>query len=66
MNTLIKTFGKKPLTRANNIIGGSLRVATFATQGHFYDILQLDEMRSDLRESVEQFADAEVKPLRES
>jgi len=38
----------------------------FATQSHFYDILQLDEMRSDLRESIEKFADDEVKPLRES
>jgi len=38
----------------------------FATQSHFYDILQLDETRSDLREMVESFADEEVKPLRES
>lgn len=43
-----------------------MRTAGFATQSHFYDILQLDEMRSDLRESIESFADAEVKPLRES
>ena len=38
----------------------------FATQSHFYDILQLDETRADLREMVEGFADEEVKPLRES
>jgi len=37
----------------------------FATQGHFYDILQLDEMRADLRESVEKFADEECKPIAE-
>jgi len=44
----------------------SLRSASFATQSHFYDILQLDEMRTDLREAFEKFADEEVKPLRES
>ena len=41
-------------------------MAAFASKSHFYDILQLDEMRSDLRESIEKFADEEVKPLRES
>ena len=40
-------------------------MATFATQAHFYDILQLDEQRAALREEFERFADAEVKPLRE-
>ena len=44
----------------------SAKTAGFATQSHFYDILQLDEMRTDLRESIEKFADEEVKPLRES
>ena len=48
------------------MLGSSLRRATFASQGHFYDILQLDEMRSDLRLNIEKFADDEVKPLRES
>jgi len=37
--------------------------ATFASKGHFYDILRLDEMRTDLRESIEKFADEEVKPI---
>jgi hypothetical protein len=35
----------------------------FASKAHFYDVLQLDDIRKDLRESVEKFADEEVKPL---
>ena len=35
----------------------------FASKGHFYDCLQLNELRKDLRESVEKFSDEEVKPL---
>jgi isovaleryl-CoA dehydrogenase len=35
----------------------------FASKGHFYECLQLDDVRKSLRESVEKFADDEVKPL---
>lgn len=37
--------------------------ASFASRDHFYQILQLDETRAALRESIEKFADEEVKPL---
>jgi isovaleryl-CoA dehydrogenase len=36
---------------------------SFASRDHFYEILQLDETRRDLRLSVEKFADEELKPL---
>ena len=39
--------------------------ACFASKSHFYDILQFDETQSDLRESIEKFADEEVKPIAE-
>lgn len=39
--------------------------AGFATKSHFYDILQLEETRADLRETIEKFADEEVKPIAE-
>ena len=35
----------------------------FASRDHFYQIMQLDETRTDLMLSVEKFADEEVKPL---
>ena len=47
---------------ANRVMQPSQK-ATFATRDHFYQILQLDEMRSDLRESIEKFADEELKPI---
>ena len=40
-----------------------LSAASFASKSHFYDILQLDETRADLRESIEKFADEEVKTI---
>ena len=43
--------------------GLSLPMRAFASKSHFYDILQLDETRADLRESIEKFADEEIKPL---
>ena len=64
MNTLFKTFNRQNRRLlSNKSLLGSMQTARFATQGHFYDILQLDEMRTDLRESIEKFADEEVKPL---
>ena len=45
------------------LFGSQLPTASFATKSHFYDILQLDETRADLRESVEKFSDEEVKPI---
>ena len=45
------------------LFGSQLSAASFATKSHFYDILQLDEMRADLRESIEKFSDEEVKPI---
>jgi len=38
---------------------------SFASKDHFYLLNQHDETRTDLREMVEGFADAEVKPLAE-
>ena len=69
MNTLFKTLthqNRRLLTTKSSSVLASAQTAGFATQSHFYDILQLDEMRTDLRESIEKFADEEVKPLRES
>lgn len=40
-----------------------LPAASFASRSHFYDVLQLDETRAALRESIEKFADEEAKPL---
>jgi isovaleryl-CoA dehydrogenase len=41
-----------------------MRQATFATsQSQFYDILCMDETRSDLREMVEKFATEECEPI---
>lgn len=37
--------------------------ARFVSNPHFYSILQLDETRAELRETVEKFADEEVRPL---
>jgi len=69
MNSLFKTLtnqNRRLLTTKSSSVLTSAKTAGFATQSHFYDILQLDEMRTDLRESIEKFADEEVKPLRES
>jgi isovaleryl-CoA dehydrogenase len=38
---------------------------SFASKDHFYQILQMDETRTDLNEMVQGFADAEVRPLAE-
>ena len=64
---MMKSFLNKSI-KGKQAIGlvRQVQAANFATKSHFYDILQLDEMRSDLRESIEKFADEEVKPLRES
>ena len=35
----------------------------FASKDHFYQIMQLDDTRRDLMQSVEKFADEEIKPL---
>jgi len=64
MQTFLRTLTRQGRRPASTLM--QTRAQAFATQAHFYDILQLNEMRSDLRESVETFADAEVKPLRES
>jgi len=37
--------------------------ARFVSNPQFYNILQLDETRAELRETVEKFADEEVRPL---
>ena len=39
--------------------------AAFASRDHFYTLLQLDDTRRELRETVESFADAEVAPIAE-
>ena len=36
---------------------------SFATRDHLYQIMQLDDTRRELLQSVEKFADEEVKPL---
>ena len=66
MQTFMKSFTRQWKRPAGLSAAAAVNTRGFATQSHFYDILQLNEMRSDLRESVETFADAEVKPLRES
>ena len=50
-------------SRRQTLSSFSLAKRAFATKTHFYDILQLDETRADLRETIEKFADEEVKPL---
>ena len=65
MQTILKNCSKQGQRLSRPALHAT-QSAGFATQGHFYDILQLDEMRTDLRESIEKFADEEVKPLRES
>ena len=67
MNNLVKAMSRpQNLRKPTMSFFKPASTAAFATQAHFYDILQLDEMRSALREEFERFADAEVKPLRES
>ena len=55
--------GRVGAPKLTSVMAKGHQAAGFASRDHFYTILQLDETRSDLRESVEQFADAEVKPI---
>ena len=60
LNRLIRN---QTFTQANSMLATAQR--SFASRPHFYQILQLDETRSDLREMAEGFADEEIKPLAE-
>lgn len=51
------------LRRSNGVINAARR--GFASQDHFYRVLQMDETRTDLREMIANFAEEEVKPLAE-
>jgi hypothetical protein len=51
-------------TSSRHLLGGSIRA--FASSKPFnYQLLQLDEIRSGLRESAEKFAQEEIAPLAE-
>jgi isovaleryl-CoA dehydrogenase len=43
----------------------TLPQASFATKDFYYNLLQLDEMRSELRQTAEKFATDEIAPLAE-
>ena len=53
MNIIKKLRPSLPLARS------------FSTKPHFYNVLQLDETRQELRETFEKFASEECKPLSE-
>ena len=42
---------------------GNFSRAHFSSRDHFYQLLQLDDTRKELRESIEKFATEECKPL---
>ena len=63
MQKLFTSRTLNSVRKSTPFFNSNLPKAAFATKSHFYDILTLDEMRSDLRESIEKFADEEVKPI---
>ena len=56
---MLKTISHlRPLVLTNQI-----QKMSYATRDHFYQIMQLDDTRRELLQSVEKFADEEIKQL---
>lgn len=57
---MLKTISQLKQSRA---LSNKISKMSYTTRDHFYQIMQLDDTRRELLQSVEKFADEEVKPL---